>query len=166
MTLKLQFFFAFLSLFILVISLSFAETKTIEGITRVIVGDTLKIEKSRIRLYGIDAPESKQRCRDKKLNDWLCGQEATKALRKKINYRVVQCLSDKKDRYKRYIAICYVDGVNLNQWLVLNGWAVAYQKYSKAYINAEAIARSQEVEIWSGEFILPWKWRRGKRLKK
>ena len=85
---------------------------------------------------------------------------------KKINNRVVQCLSDKKDKYKRYIAICYVDGVNLNQWLVLNGWAVAYQKYSKAYINAEAIARSQEVEIWSGEFILPWKWRRGKRLKK
>ena len=72
---------------------------------------------------------------------------------------------DKKDKYKRYIAICYVNGVNLNHWLVLNGWAVAYQKYSKASINAEAIARSQEVGIWSGEFILPWKWRRGKRLR-
>ena len=166
MVIKLQFVLTFLSLFILVISLSFAETKTIEGITRVVDGDTLKIGKSRIRLHGIDAPESKQRCRDQKLSDWLCGQEATKALRKKINNRAVQCLSDKKDRYKRYIAICYVDGVNLNQWLVLNGWAVAYQKYSKPYINAEAIARSQEVEIWSGEFILPWKWRRGKRLKK
>ena len=96
----------------------------------------------------------------------VASEKIIEILRKKINYRVVQCLSDQKDRYKRYIAICYVDGVNLNQWLVLNGWAVAYQKYSKAYINAEAIARSQEVEIWSGEFILPWKWRRGKRLKK
>jgi endonuclease YncB( thermonuclease family) len=156
--------FIFLFLFILVISPSFAQTKTIEGRTRVIDGDTLKIGKSRIRLHGIDAPESKQRCKDKKLSHWLCGQAATKALKEKIDGKVVQCLSDKKDRYKRYIAICSVDGGNLNQWLVLNGWAVAYRKYSKDYIKVETIAKSRETGIWSGDFILPWKWRRGKRL--
>jgi endonuclease YncB( thermonuclease family) len=165
MGIKLRFIFTFLALFILVISLSFAQTKAIEGITRVIDGDTLKIGKNRIRLHGIDAPEAKQLCRDKKLNDWLCGQAATKALTKKIDNRVVQCLPDKKDRYKRYIAVCSVDGENLNQWLVLNGWAVAYRKYSKDYISAEAIAKSRKPGIWSGEFILPWKWRRGKRLR-
>ena len=94
----------------------------------------------------------------------MCGQAATKALRKKIDNRVVQCLSDKKDRYKRYIAICFVDGLILNRWLVLNGWAVAYRKYSQDYVKAEAIARDQRVGIWSGDFVLPWKWRRGKRL--
>jgi endonuclease YncB( thermonuclease family) len=156
--------FTFLSLFVLVISSSFAQTKTIEGRTRVIDGDTLKIGKSRIRLHGIDAPESKQRCKDKELSHWLCGQAATKALKEKIDGKVVQCLSDKKDRYKRYIAICSVEGINLNQWLVLNGWAVAYRKYSKDYIRAEAIAKSRKAGIWSGDFILPWKWRRGKRL--
>lgn len=144
---------------------SFGQTQLVEGRARVIDGDTIKIGKSRIRLHGIDAPESKQRCKDKKLNYWLCGQAATKALRRKINNRVLECFSDKKDKYKRHIAICFVDGMNLNQWLVLNGWAIAYRKYSKDYLGAETAAKSIETGIWTGKFILPWEWRRGKRLK-
>ena len=143
---------------------SFGQTQLVEGRARVIDGDTIKIGKSRIRLHGIDAPESKQRCKDKKLNYWLCGQAATKALSKKINNRVVECFSEKKDKYKRHIAICSVDGMNLNQWLVLHGWAIAYRKYSKDYLEAETAAKSIETGIWAGEFILPWEWRRGKRL--
>ena len=88
-----------------------------------------------------------------------------KSIEKKIDNRALQCLSYKKDRYRRYIAVCFVDGENLNQWLVLNGWAVAYRKYSKDYIRDEAVAKSRKIGIWSGEFILPWKWRRGKRLR-
>ena len=149
----------------LTITSSFGQTQLVEGRARVIDGDTIKIGKSRIRLHGVDAPESKQRCKDKKLNYWLCGQAATKALRRKINNRVVECFSDKKDKYKRHIAICSVDGTNLNQWLVLNGWAIAYRKYSKDYLEAETAAKSIETGIWAGEFILPWEWRRGKRLK-
>ena len=152
-------------IYTLTMTSSFGQTQIIEGRTKVIDGDTLKIEKSRIRLHGIDAPENKQLCKDKKSSHCLCGQAATKALRKKINNRVVKCLSEKKDRYKRYIAICSVDGVNLNRWLVSNGWAIAYRKYSKDYIEAETAAKSIETGIWAGEFILPWEWRRGKRLK-
>ena len=124
----------------------------------------LNILDKNVDFFVISESTKTHQGKDKKLNYWLCGQAATKALRKKINNRVVECLSDKKDRYKRHIAICSVEGVNLNRWLVLNGWAVAYRKYSKDYIQAEAIARGQEVGIWSGDFILPWKWRRGKRL--
>ena len=89
---------------------------------------------------------------------------SNKSLEKKINNRVVECFSDKKDKYKRHIAICSVDGMSLNQWLVLNGWAIAYRKYSKDYLEAETAAKSIEKGIWAGEFILPWEWRRGKRL--
>ena len=145
---------------------SYGQTQIVEGRARVIDGDTIKIEKSRIRLHGIDAPESKQRCKDRELSYWLCGQAAIKALRKKINNRVVECFSDKKDRYKRHIAICSVNGMNLNQWLVLNGWAIAYRKYSRDYVEAETAAKSIETGIWAGEFVLPWEWRRGKRLKR
>jgi endonuclease YncB( thermonuclease family) len=55
--------------------------------------------------------------------------------------------------------------MNLNQWLVLNGWAIAYRKYSRDYVEAETAAKSIETGIWAGEFVLPWEWRRGKRLK-
>ena len=139
---------------------SFGQTQLVEGRARVIDGDTIKIGKSRIRLHGIDAPESKQRCKDKKLNYWLCGQAATKALRKKINNRVVECFSDKKDKYKRHIAICSVDGMSLNQWLVLNGWAIAYRYYSTDYILEEKYARDNKLGIWKSEFLKPYQYRK------
>ena len=93
---------------------SYGQTQIVEGRARVIDGDTIKIEKNRIRLHGIDAPESKQRCKDKELSYWLCGQAATKALRRKINNRVVECFSDQKDKYKLHIAICSFNGIILN----------------------------------------------------
>ena len=49
-------------------------------------------------------------------------------------------------------------------WLVENGWALAYRQYSKKYVENENIAKSNHVGIWSGNFVDPWNWRRGKRL--
>ena len=123
-------------------------------------GDTIKIKNKRIRLHGIDAPESKQLCR-KNSKEYRCGIIATEALVKKINNNQVRCIvQDKLDRYKRYIGVCFVGEVNLNKWMVRNGYAVAYRRYSKDYIQDENYAKKNNLGLWSGNFINPEKWRK------
>ena len=123
-------------------------------------GDTIKIINKRIRLHGIDAPESKQLCK-KNSKEYRCGIIATDALTKKINKKKVRCrVQDKLDRYKRYIGVCFVKAINLNQWMVRNGYAVAYRRYSKDYIKDEEYAKKNKLGLWSGAFINPEKWRK------
>ena len=121
-------------------------------------GDTIKIINKRIRLHGIDAPESKQLCK-KNSKEYRCGIIATEALAKKINKNQVRCIvQDRLDRYKRYIGVCFVKTINLNQWMVRNGHAVAYRRYSKDYIKDEDYAKKKKLGLWSGDFINPEKW--------
>ena len=135
----------------------------ITGKPRVVDGDTLVISGERIRLYGIDAPEKKQTCRTKKGKEQLCGKLAKQALQQMTRGRDVVCKGDKRDRYKRLIAVCYSGPFNLNEQMVADGWALAYRKYSKDYVRAENFAKSRREGIWRTEFIPPWKWRRQKR---
>ena len=131
----------------------------ITGKPRVVDGDTIHIGKTKIRLHGIDAPESKQSCTaDGK--EWPCGQEATQALVEAISDQPVTCKGDKRDRYKRLLATCYVGSINLNAMMVRNGWALAYRRYSTDYVDAEAAAEKAGMGIWRGEFEKPWEWRR------
>ncbi len=69
-----------------------------------------------------------------------------------------------RDRYKRIIGRCTVAGEDLGAWMVLQGWALTYRRYSLDYVDEEADARAARRGIWAGEFVKPWKWRRGKRL--
>ena len=131
----------------------------ITGTPRIIDGDTIHIGKTKIRLHGIDAPESKQTCTtDSK--EWPCGQEATQALAEAISDQPVTCEGDKRDRYKRLLATCYVGSINLNAMMVRNGWALAYRRYSTEYVDDEAAAEKAGMGIWRGEFERPWEWRR------
>ena len=123
-------------------------------------GDTIKIIKKRIRLHGIDAPENRQLCK-KNSKEYSCGKIATDALTKKINRNQVRCrVQNRLDRYKRYIGVCFVESINLNQWMVRNGHAVAYKKYSKDYIKDENYAKKNKLGLWAGDFVKPEKWRK------
>lgn len=134
----------------------------ITGKPRVVDGDTLVISGERIRLYGIDAPEKKQTCRTKKGKEQLCGKLAKQALQQMTRGRDVVCKGDKRDRYKRLIAVCYSGPFNINERMVLDGWALAYRKYSKDYERAETFAKSRREGMWRGEFEKPWVWQRRK----
>lgn len=132
------------------------------GEARVVDGDTIHIGKTKIRLQGIDAPEQKQTCTAGG-RDWACGRAATQALIDAINNQGVTCRGDKRDRYKRLLATCYVGNINLNALMVHNGWALAYRKYSTDYVDAEAAAEKAGTGLWSSKFEKPWEWRRRKR---
>ena len=125
-------------------------------------GDTIKTGKVRIRLHGIDAPEIKQTC---VLNQttWKCGVQSRAALIEFIGYKEVSCETEEKDRYGRFIAICTAGSVNLNAMMVRKGWALAYRKYSKKYVDEELFAKTGKLGLWEGTFVRPWEWRRGRR---
>ena len=132
----------------------------ISGAPIITDGDTVKILNKRIRLHGIDAPEKKQIC-IKNSKEYSCGKEATNALKIKIGNKSVTCkVQNKLDRYKRYIGVCFLEDVNLNKWMVRNGYAVAYRRYPKDYIGDENYAKKNKIGLWSGYFSRPEKWRK------
>lgn len=135
----------------------------IVGVASVIDGDTLEIHGQRIRLHGIDAPESGQSC-EKDGREYRCGQQAALALADKIGRATVRCEQRDIDRYKRIVAVCSFGNVDLNAWMVRQGWAIAYRQYSRDYVDDESAAQAEKAGIWAGRFIEPSKWRRGDRL--
>jgi endonuclease YncB( thermonuclease family) len=136
-----------------------SEAATIQGTASVIDGDTLEIHGERIRLHGIDAPESAQICQRSGGKQWRCGQEAANELSDYIARRPVTCEGQDRDRYGRLVAVCSVGGVELNHWLVEQGWAVAYRRYSTDYVDPESEARGRGVGIWASSFDMPWDYR-------
>ena len=156
-------------LFSSIISSAISFEKIIIGKALVTDGDTIKINDQKIRLFGIDAPETKQFCKEVYLSflifnfkrDYKCGEKSTNALKKKIKNKKIRCLiQDKKDRYRRNIGICYLKKQDINSWLVKNGYAIAYRRYSKKYIIDEQYAEENKLGIWQGTFMEPEKWRR------
>ena len=125
----------------------------------VIDGDTIKIGNKKIRFSGIDAPELNQYCfkNGKKI---LCGVLAKKALLKKIGNKIPKCVIEGKDIYKRILAECFVNEKSLSKFLVRNGYAFAYRKYSKKFIQDEEFARKNKLGLWSMKFDYPWEFRK------
>ena len=113
--------------------------ESIKGKARIIDGDTIHIGKNKIRLYGIDAPEINQTCTINKII-WECGVVSSQALENIISEEEVRCEILDTDRYKRFVAKCFVKNIHLNQYMIQNGWAVAYRYYSNDFINDEEIA--------------------------
>ena len=145
-----------------------SEISFVSGYAKIIDGDTIKINSKKIRLHGIDAPEKKQTCKKPYLiigifsftKSYSCGQVSTDKLIKKINNQIIKCKIKNVDRYNRLIGECYKRNENLNAWLVSNGYAVAYRKYSKKYIPDEKNAKNNNLGIWQGKFEMPWNFRR------
>ena len=158
----------FLIIFFLAQNLNSEE---IYGTPKIIDGDTVHINSKKIRLEGIDAPEIRQQCQKVFLKisaiigfsfkkNYSCGVISKKKLVDKINKSQINCISSGRDRYKRYLATCYKDKINLNKWMVRNGLAVAYKRYSKDYLGDEVYAKENKLGLWKGSFIRPEKWRK------
>ena len=144
-------------------SFSLANCKSLDNSIRIIDGDTIILNSEKIRFYGIDTPEKKQKCKDRNGLSYPCGEFATNELKKIISSGHLFCKKRATDRYGRSISICYVNGVDINSLMVKNGWALAYRKYSRDYIDEEKEAKDKKMGMWAGKFIAPWRWRKLKR---
>jgi len=155
--------FKFLITFFLILfsSTSFAE-KIIEGKAKIIDGDTIHINKNKIRLHGIDAPEIDQTCTIKN-KMWHCGLESSAALKKLVLDNNISCVVSDIDKYKRYIAECFINNKNINKFMVRNGWAIAYRYYSLDFVEDENLAKKDKIGLWQGKFQEPYLYRKSKK---
>ena len=135
-----------------------AAAESLAGQASVIDGDTVEIHGQRIRLFGIDAVESRQRC-SRGGKQWNCGKDSAFALADRIGRSAIDCRGVERDRYDRLVAVCFKGSEDLNRWMVEQGWAVAYRRYSMDYVKAEEAAKAAGRGLWSGSFEMPWDWR-------
>ena len=126
---------------------------------KVVDGDTIHLNGKKIRFFGIDTPELKQKC-TKNGVIVFCGINAKKALIDKVENNIINCLSEGKDRYNRILAECFVNSESLSSFLVRSGHAFAYRKYSKKFIKDEDFARINKLGMWSMQFDYPWDFRK------
>ena len=130
-------------------------------ITHVSDGDSLRSDKLRIRLFGIDAPEKNQQCSGADGAKWDCGTAAQKALAALVaSAPQLQCDLIDIDRYRRLVMRCFAGKTDLGAALVRAGLALAYRKYSSIYIADEDSAKTAKLGMWAGAFTAPWAWRR------
>ncbi len=153
---------------IIIFFVGIAKSEEISGKVLVVDGDTIKINKKKIRLFGIDAPEMNQICKRNYLTisfftfskNYNCGLIAKQKLKDLVKNKLIKCVIRGTDIYKRKIGICYRDKVDINSWMVRNGYAVSYKKYSKKYVLFEEKAKKNNLGLWQGNFQMPWDWRK------
>jgi endonuclease YncB( thermonuclease family) len=130
------------------------------GQASVVDGNTLEIHGTRIRLWGADASESSQLCRGEDSSQYRCGAEAANDLDSYIGWRPVNCAPLNLDQYGRTVATCSVSGTDLGEWLVRNGLALDWPRYSRGrYDGAQRDAERAGRGIWKGSYVEPWRYR-------
>ena len=124
----------------------------------VIDGDTIRLGDVKIRFSGIDAPEINQTCVASE-GKVACGKISRDLLMEKVTNNKISCTDEGKDFYGRVLGECFVNGESLSSYLVREGFAFAYRKYSNKYIEDEEYAKFNKLGMWSMEFQYPWDYR-------
>ncbi len=136
-----------------------AHAADITGVAKVREGNQIQIGSSKIRLGGIDAPSVDQLCLNNSGERWTCGAAARDELVKHTEKKDWECHVRQTDRRGRLVARCEVDGEDIQKWMVRNGWALSYARFSHDYDGDEQAAREAKAGMWQGAFIAPWDWR-------
>jgi endonuclease YncB( thermonuclease family) len=147
-----------LGLLLLLPAAETAARADLTGSARVIDGDTLEIGGERVRLEGIDAPEMSQAC-GKDEGSWDCGKAAAAALERLLGNQQIACADHGTDKYGRMLGVCFLGSRDVNAWMVREGLAWAFVKYSRSYVREEAEARASHAGIWQGTAEPAWEFR-------
>ena len=125
-----------------------AENNVLKGKARIIDGDTIEINKEKIRFGGINSPERNE-----------TGYRLAKdKLIEKIANNILTCVREKnKDKYRRTVAECFIDGESLSSFMVREGYACDYIYYSKGkYAKEQKYAKANKLGVWKMKYNTSW----------
>lgn len=131
----------------------------IEGVVRVVDGDTIDVDDTRVRLHGIDAPERDQRCGGDDAPMWDCGLWVTRVAMDRYDGQRADCTVLDTDRYGRAVARCIVRGEDVGRAMVADGLAFAYRAYSMDYDLEEKAAAINDRGLHATEVAAPAEFR-------
>ncbi len=136
--------------------------KKFYGKVFVLDGDSIKVGKKEVRLFGLDAPEYKQSCFDAQNEEYACGQASRDFLSNLANGKEANCIYAEKDKYDRFLSKCFIGEVSINEEIVKNGMGVIYNfTESDEKMDAlEIAAKKKKLGIWQGTFQLPKEYRK------
>ena len=140
---------SFIIIILFIFSFAYSSEKNIaKGKAIIIDGDTIKISGEKIRFAGIDTPEKNK-----------VGHEfSKKKLKEKIGNNVVICIREPKlDPWGRTVAECFIGYESISSFMVKNGYACDYVKYSKKkYAKEQEYAKTNKLGIWKMKFNPTW----------
>src|ERR1700722_20692149 len=131
-----SFFWVFMKFWIaiaIVVLPAMAQAADVAGIPKIREGDQIQIGNARMRRAGIDAPSVDQLCLNTKGERWTCGVAARDELIKHVENKPWTCHVNRVDRRGRSVARCEVDGEDIQKWMVKNGGALSYVRFSHDY---------------------------------
>lgn len=118
-------------------------------------GDTIRLAGTTYRLWGIDAPETRQACAD----GWPAGVQATGKIEELMAGHAIACEPRTKDRYGRTVALCRADGKDIGAAMVSAGMARAFTRSSADYVDQEKAAIGARASVHAHDCEKPWDWR-------
>ena len=135
---------------------------SVTGHAYAVDGDTVRVGGSPVRLFGVDAPESRQRCLDASARSWACGEAATAALRGMLaRDPQVTCVVRDTDGDGRTVAVCANREGDLGARRGALGMAVIVEKYGGIiYKDEQDAAKQEKIGVWQGDFQMPYLWRK------
>lgn len=120
----------------------------------------MDVEGERHALFGVDAPAVSQTCRNATSGLWACGTDARKAVARFVADKTVTCeVVTASIEGQPAVSRCVADDIDLNAWVVAQGWAVADASVDKDYLPAQGEARREKRGLWAGWFEAPSEWR-------
>lgn len=142
-----------------------ANAEDLTGPVRVIDGATVEIGGKRVKLYGIDAPDLDQTC-ELRGRTYRCGRVSRTALMDLVAGAIVRCIPRGKSGGSTVLANCLAGGYDISTGMVHTGWAMAMPRGGTKYAGIEREAKKRRRGLWKGKFVMPWRWREGKRTPK
>ena len=128
-----------------------SEKNFVKGKARIIDGDTIEINKEKIRFGGINSPERNE----------VGYRLAKDKLIEKIANNILTCVREKnKDKYRRTVAECFINGESLSSFMVKKGYACDYIYYSKGkYAKEQKYAKANKLGIWKMKYNTSWEYK-------